>query len=49
MVILDKNGANKTALDELSQRKPKDKAIRKNKYLNKMIEQERCNVKHVPC
>ncbi|MGJ0626472.1 IS6 family transposase, partial [Xenorhabdus bovienii] len=46
-VTLDKSGANKAALDELNQGKPKDKQIniRQNKYLNNLIEQDHRNVK----
>ncbi|WP_370688999.1 IS6 family transposase [Xenorhabdus aichiensis] len=47
VVTLDKSGANKAALDELNQGKPKDKQIniQQNKYLNNLIEQDHRNVK----
>ncbi|MDE1493475.1 IS6 family transposase [Xenorhabdus bovienii] len=46
-VTMDKSGANKAAVDELNQGKPKDNdiIIRQNKYLNNLIEQEHRNIK----
>ncbi|MCG3469123.1 IS6 family transposase [Xenorhabdus bovienii] len=46
-VTIDKSGANKAAVDELNQGKPKDNdiLIRQNKYLNNLIEQDHRNVK----
>uniref|UniRef100_UPI00056E833F IS6 family transposase n=1 Tax=Xenorhabdus bovienii TaxID=40576 RepID=UPI00056E833F len=46
-VTMDKSGANKAAVDELNQGKPKDNdiIIRQNKYLNNLIEQDHRNIK----
>ncbi|WP_038222960.1 IS6 family transposase [Xenorhabdus bovienii] len=47
VVTMDKSGANKAAVDELNQGKPKEEAIviRQNKYLNNLIEQDHRNIK----
>ncbi|PQQ39469.1 IS6 family transposase [Photorhabdus luminescens] len=47
VVTMDKSGANKAAVDELNQGKPKDNdiIIRQNKYLNNLIEQDHRNIK----
>ncbi len=47
IVTIDKSSANKAAVDELNQGKPKDEAIiiRKNKYLNNRIEQDHRHIK----
>lgn len=47
VVTMDKSGANKAAVDELNQGKPKEEiiVIRQNKYLNNLIEQDHRNLK----
>ncbi|MDE9565828.1 IS6 family transposase [Xenorhabdus bovienii] len=47
VMTMDKSGANKAAVDELNQGKPKDNdiIIRQNKYLNNLIEQDHRNIK----
>ncbi|SFU88588.1 DDE domain-containing protein [Xenorhabdus koppenhoeferi] len=47
VVMLDKSGANKAAVDELNQGKSTDEAIiiRQNNYLNNLIEQDHPCVK----
>ncbi|CDG97716.1 transposase (fragment) [Xenorhabdus bovienii str. puntauvense] len=46
-VTMDKSGANKAAVDELTKEKTKDNdiIIRQNKYLNNLIEQDHRNIK----
>ncbi|WP_340617446.1 IS6 family transposase [Xenorhabdus entomophaga] len=47
VMTMDKSGANKAAVDELNQGKPKEEiiVIRQNKYLNNLIEQDHRNLK----
>ncbi len=47
VITIDKSGANKAAVDELNQGKPKEEiiVIRQNKYLNNRIEQDHRNIK----
>ncbi|PHM51657.1 IS6 family transposase [Xenorhabdus hominickii] len=47
VITIDKSGANKAAVDELNQGKPKEEiiVIRQNKYLNNRIKQDHRNIK----